>query len=46
MATTGEKLGRGTYECKVCGTTVALDDVTDTLPSCPKCDNITFDRIA
>ena len=46
MATTGEKPGRGTYKCKVCGITVTLDDITDTLPPCPKCNNTTFDRIS
>ena len=46
MATTGGKPGRGTYKCKVCGTIITLDDVTDTLPPCPKCNNTTFDRIA
>ena len=46
MAITGEKPGRGTYKCKVCGMTVTLDDVSDTLPTCPKCNNATFDRIA
>ena len=32
MATTGQKPGRGTYKCNVCGTTVMIDDATDTLP--------------
>ena len=46
MATTGEKPGRGTYKCKVCGITIKIDNIKDTLPSCPKCNNATFDRIA
>jgi len=46
MATTGEKPGRGTYKCKFCGTTVKIDNIKDTLPLCPKCNNTTFDRIA
>lgn len=42
MVTTGEKLGRGTYICKKCGQKVTLDDNTDTMPPCPKCDNTEF----
>ena len=34
---TGEKPGDGTYICKICGQKVVLDDITDTLPPCPKC---------
>lgn len=40
--TTGEKPGKGVYTCTKCGTTVHLDDTTDTLPPCPKCHNTTF----
>lgn len=32
MYATGEKPGKGTYICTVCGQTVVLDDNTDTLP--------------
>ncbi len=45
MPTTGEKPGKGTYKCNNCGTTVTLDDVTDTLPPCPKCKGTEFTRI-
>jgi len=44
MYRTGEKPGKGTYLCTKCGTKVTLDDKTDTLPPCPKCDNTTFKK--
>ncbi|MBK5242442.1 zinc ribbon-containing protein (plasmid) [Clostridium estertheticum] len=34
---TGQKPGKGTYVCTTCGEKVVLDDITDTLPPCPKC---------
>ncbi len=43
--TTGEKPGKGTYECVHCGTTVVLDDNTDTLPPCPKCSHTKFRKV-
>ncbi len=45
MPTTGEKPGQGTHRCRKCGTTVTLDDESDTLPPCPKCDATEFDRV-
>jgi hypothetical protein len=36
MPTTGEKPGKGTYQCNSCPQTVTLDDNTDTLPPCPR----------
>lgn len=42
MPTTGEKPGKGTYYCTNCGQAVTLDDDTDTLPPCPKCDGTNF----
>lgn len=45
MYKTGEKPGKGTYECTNCDTCVVLDDNTDTLPPCPKCHNITFNKV-
>ncbi len=39
---TGEKPGKGQYQCTNCGQTVYLDDSTDTLPPCPKCDKTTY----
>lgn len=42
MSTTGEKPGKGTYTCIECGQTIHLDDPTDTLPPCPKCQGAEF----
>ncbi|MDB4948443.1 MAG: hypothetical protein JWM27_1092 [Gemmatimonadetes bacterium] len=42
MSTTGEKPGKGTYTCTNCGTTVRLDDDTDCLPPCPKCQKTSY----
>ena len=41
----GEKLGKGTYVCKKCGSEKVLNDFTDALPPCSKCDNCEFDKI-
>ncbi len=42
MPKTGEKPGKGTYVCTNCELHVVLDDTTDTLPPCPKCNNTNF----
>jgi DNA-directed RNA polymerase subunit RPC12/RpoP len=42
MYKTGEKPGKGTYICTACGQRVVLDDNTDTLPPCPKCEATTY----
>lgn len=42
MATTGENPGKGTYTCTNCGQVVILDDDTDTMPPCPKCNGTDF----
>ncbi len=42
MVRTGEKPGKGTYTCKRCGQQVTLDDNTDTLPPCSKCNGTEF----
>ena len=42
MHKTGEKPGKGNYICTNCGQNVHLDDATDTLPPCPRCNNTTF----
>lgn len=44
MNSTGEKPGKGTYVCTVCGQKVVLDDKTDTLPPCPKCSATTYNK--
>lgn len=38
MYKTGEKPGKGEYVCLTCGQVVRLDDNSDTLPPCPKCE--------
>ena len=42
MYHTGEKPGIGDYECTNCGQIVHLDDNTDTLPPCPRCENTSY----
>ncbi|RLJ01090.1 MAG: hypothetical protein DRP06_00390 [Candidatus Aenigmatarchaeota archaeon] len=44
MVTTGEKPGKGTYICNNCGTEIILDDNSDTMPPCPKCNETEFNR--
>ena len=45
MFTTGQKPGKGTYQCVSCGQLVVLDDHTDTLPPCPKCGRTRYFKI-
>lgn len=45
MYKTGEKPGKGTYECINCDVCVVLDDDADTLPPCPKCHNTTYNKV-
>ena len=42
MYKTGEKPGRGSYQCVACPQVVELDDDTDTLPPCPRCSGTTY----
>ncbi|HFU6437377.1 TPA: hypothetical protein ACGPC2_000569 [Listeria monocytogenes] len=42
--TTGEKPGKGTYTCNGCGQRVVLDDKTDTLPPCPRCNGSKYTK--
>lgn len=42
MPTTGEKPGKGTYICLKCGQKVTLDDDTDKMPPCSKCNGTEF----
>ncbi len=37
--------GKRAYQCINCGTTVTLDDESDTLPPCPKCSGTEFRQI-
>ncbi|MGI2142802.1 zinc ribbon-containing protein [Shewanella frigidimarina] len=38
MSSTDEKPGKGVYTCTKCGQRVILDDNSDILPPCPKCE--------
>ena len=40
----GQKPGKGIYICNKCGEDLVLDDTTDTLPPCAKCNNCKFDK--
>ena len=42
---TGEKPGKGIYACTNCDKLVKLDDDTDTLPPCPKCNGTTYYKV-
>lgn len=42
MYRTGEKPGTGDYQCIECGQIVHLDDNSDTLPPCPKCNGTSY----
>lgn len=43
---TGEKPGKGQYMCKSCGFVITLDDITDTLPPCPKCHKTEYVKLS
>ena len=45
MNRTGDKPGKGTYQCPVCGEIIVLENDTDTLPPCPKCHALTWDKL-
>lgn len=45
MYRTGEKPGKGTYKCTKCGEIIRLDDDSDTLPPCPRCNNTYWNKI-
>ncbi|MCR4442811.1 MAG: hypothetical protein QHH10_10780 [Peptococcaceae bacterium] len=36
------KAGIGSYTCTKCGQVVRLDDSSDTLPPCPRCNNTEY----
>jgi len=40
----GEKPGKGRYVCINCGEDLYLDDSTDTLPPCAKCNKCKFKK--
>ncbi|MBS3774422.1 MAG: hypothetical protein KGY70_04500 [Bacteroidales bacterium] len=46
MYRTGEKPGKGRYQCTKCGHIIRLDDDSDTLPPCPVCENTTWNKLS
>jgi len=42
----GEKPGRGKYVCTKCREDLYLDDDTDTLPPCARCNGCVFEKKA
>lgn len=44
MPTTGEKPGKGDYKCAKCRKVITLDDNSDTLPPCPKCNGTNWTK--
>ncbi|HOP65730.1 MAG TPA: hypothetical protein PLX66_01730 [Bacilli bacterium] len=45
MPRTGEEPGKGLYICNNCGCRVRLDDTTDKLPPCPKCNGTNYTKV-
>lgn len=43
--TCGQKPGKGTYRCKKDYEIIHLDQDTDVLPPCPKCNACSWDKI-
>lgn len=41
---TGEKPGKGCYECTNCGTDITLE-ADEKMPPCPKCSNTVYTKI-
>ncbi|MBV7275644.1 zinc ribbon-containing protein [Clostridium thailandense] len=40
----GDKPGKGTYICTTCGEKIVINDENDTLPSCPVCGDIKYEK--
>lgn len=45
MYKTGEKPGKGHYQCTECNKVIYLNDDTDTLPPCPECNAVTYIKV-
>ncbi len=45
MYTTGEKPGKGLYKSAECGEVIRLDDDSDTLPPCPRCNGTKWIKV-
>ena len=45
MYNSGDKPGKGLYQCTNCGEIVTLDTNDDALPICPVCGNTAWNRV-
>ncbi|HCW80732.1 MAG TPA: hypothetical protein DG942_06460 [Ruminococcaceae bacterium] len=45
MYQTGEKPGKGEYQCYNCGSIIRLDDDSEPLPKCSKCGSEEFIKL-
>ncbi len=45
MYSTGEKPGKGRYQCVKCGEVITLDDNSDILPPCPRCHGTKWNKV-
>lgn len=46
MYKTGERPGKGVYRCFSCGQLIRLDDNSDVLPPCPRCNAVYYYKVA
>lgn len=46
MYNTGDKPGKGEYQCTLCGEIIMLKSDDDPLPPCPVCANTTFKKLS
>ena len=42
MSRTGQRPGKGVYECTKCGERIVLGNNTDRLPPCPSCSGTEY----
>ncbi len=45
MVSTGDKPGKGTYQCVNCGELMIVRNPNDTLPPCSRCSNTQFEEV-
>ncbi|MBM7622542.1 zinc ribbon-containing protein [Sporohalobacter salinus] len=45
MPSTGDRPGKGSYQCKNCGETLKLDNIVDKLPPCPNCNATNYNKL-
>lgn len=44
MYQTGDKPGKGVYECTICGEIVVIDNDDQELPVCPVCGGTVYEK--